>query len=246
MLSKLLKALRKGRKPTISDLAMRIRKERLTYLTPAKLHNMESCVERITCEKIPGDFLECGIALGGSAILLATRALADEHCSRRFHGYDVFGMIPPPGERDDDKSHERYEVISSGSSRGIGGKGEYYGYMEDLYDRVVQSFASYDLSVDGERIHLTRGLFEESLRAAPSGQIALAHIDCDWFDPVYHCLSVIYPSLSRGGFLIIDDYNDYGGCQKAVDRFVEESGDLEITVNQPNLVIRRRQADFDL
>jgi asparagine synthase (glutamine-hydrolysing) len=240
MLSKFLKALKKGKKPSISDLAMRIRKERLTYLTQGKLHNMEACIENVISGNIPGDFVECGIALGGSGILLATRARADENCTRQFHGYDVFGMIPPPGERDDEKSHERYEVISSGSSKGIGGEGEYYGYMDDLYDRVVQAFASYDLAVDGEHVHLTRGLFEDALKSSPSEQIALAHIDCDWFDPVYHCLSVIYPNLSRGGFLIIDDYNDYGGCQKAVDRFIAENGDLEITVTGPNLVIRRR------
>ena len=42
---------------------------------------------------VHGDFVEAGIALGGSAIVLARLMGAD----RRFHGYDVFGMDPGAG-----------------------------------------------------------------------------------------------------------------------------------------------------
>jgi hypothetical protein len=45
---------------------------------------------------ITGNFLEFGIALGGSAICLASE-IGD---GRRFLGFDVFGTIPPPSERD--------------------------------------------------------------------------------------------------------------------------------------------------
>ncbi|WP_352750147.1 hypothetical protein [Mesorhizobium sp. M0701] len=49
-------------------------------------------------EKVPGDFIEYGIALGGSAIYIASELDGDRH----FHGYDVFGMIPSPTEQDDE------------------------------------------------------------------------------------------------------------------------------------------------
>lgn len=51
----------------------------------------------------------------------------------------------------------------------------------------------------------------------PDGPIALAHIDCDWYEPVKVCLQRITPSLTYGARVIIDDYFDYGGTQKAVD-----------------------------
>lgn len=48
-------------------------------------------------------------------------------------------MIPPPGEGDDVRSHERYAEIKDGRSKGIGGE-TYYGYVDDLYARVCDSF----------------------------------------------------------------------------------------------------------
>ena len=54
--------------------------------------------------------------------------------------YDVFGMIPPPGEHDGADVHERYAKIAAGDARGVGGE-TYYGYRDDLYergDRVVR------------------------------------------------------------------------------------------------------------
>src|SRR5690606_19647485 len=103
------------------------------------------------------DFLEFGVALGGSAIIIASRLDG----ARRFHGYDVFGMIPPPGPKDDPHSHERYRVIRDGESAGIGGD-TYYGYLPNLYDCVLQAFDRFGLTVDGERIVLHRGMFQDT------------------------------------------------------------------------------------
>ena len=115
----------------LSPLARGVRQASLTYLSPAKLAALEEALDDVERDNVPGDFLEFGVALGGSAILIAAR-LDDV---RSFHGYDVFGMIPPPGERDDARSHERYTEIKEGRSHGIGGE-TYYGYVEDLYGRM--------------------------------------------------------------------------------------------------------------
>jgi asparagine synthase (glutamine-hydrolysing) len=151
--------------------------------------------------------VECGVALGGSGILLAT-LLND----RDFHGYDAFEQIPPPGRDDPTEAHERYAVIASGQSTGLG-RDTYYGYVPDLFDRVSQSFASYCVTP-----YLHKGLFEDTLN--PEWSIALAHIDCDWYDPVRLCLERITPWLSPGARLIIDDYFVYGGARKATDEYL--------------------------
>jgi asparagine synthase (glutamine-hydrolysing) len=220
--------------PDVSPLARRIKEARLTYLNDGKLAAIERALRDVTGRDVPGVFIECGIALGGSAILIASSIPAD----REFHGYDVFGMIPPPtSEHDDDKSRTRYETIRSGRSSGIGGD-TYYGYIDNLYDRVVENFTQFGLSVDGRRIALHKGPFEETLH--PEGSVAFAHVDCDWYDPVKLCLERIVPRLSPGGHLLLDDYNDYGGCRRATDEFVRDRTDLDVIATAPNFILRRR------
>jgi O-methyltransferase len=222
------------RSPGISPISRRIKDTRLTYLTDEKLVRIEKAVADISRSGVPGSFVECGVALGGSGIIIAT--LMPE--GRAFHGYDVFGMIPPPtSEKDDEKSRARYETIRSGQSRGIGGD-PYYGYVEDLYERVIGNFARFGQPVDGRRVTLYKGFFQDTLQ--PSTAIAFAHIDCDWYDPVKLCLDRIVPCLSDGAYVVLDDYNDYGGCRRAVDEFLARGPDVEVITRAPNFVFRRR------
>ena len=53
--------------------------------------------------------------------------------------YDVFGMIPRPSEKDGYDVHERYQIILKGDSQGIDGD-TYYGYLPDIYNRVIHNF----------------------------------------------------------------------------------------------------------
>lgn len=197
-------------------------RDRLTYLPVEKLRRLERAI--LETKDVPGDLVEFGVALGGSGIILAH----DSRIGRHFHGFDVFGMIPPPSsEKDDDKSKARYRVIKSGASAGIAGD-EYYGYRPDLLSDVKASFARHGVPVEGTIIQLHKGLFEETWDGASIDSIALAHIDCDWYDPVAFCLKVCSEKLSDGGLIIIDDYNDYGGCRTAVDEFLRARPDFAI------------------
>jgi O-methyltransferase len=217
----------------LSGVARRVAEARLTYLSPAKLRNLEACLRRIEADGIPGDCLEFGVALGGSAIVAATQMGAE----RSFAGYDVFGLIPPPSGRDDDRAHARYAVIASGRSDGIGGD-RYYGYESDLLAKVRNNFAAFGLEVDGRRICLVRGFFAETLPLG-GGAVAFAHIDCDWYDPVMLCLEHSYRRLSRGGFIILDDYNDYGGCRRATEEFMARHADLRAVDVAHNAVLTK-------
>lgn len=212
----------------MGEVAHRVRDEHLTYLDQPKLELLEACVREV--RRVRGDFLEMGVALGGSAIVLADQMGRGRH----FHGYDVFAMIPPPGEEDPPAVHERYRTIAEGRSEGIGGD-TYYGYLDDLYDRVVAAFARHGMTVDGERIALHRGLFEETLH--PVGPVAFAHVDCDWYEPVKLCIERVWPRLSSGGLMLFDDYNDYGGCTKAVDEFAAGDPSATLRTIQPSAVL---------
>ena len=207
-------------------LARRIRRERLTYLSYTKLRSLRDAAREV--RPVEGVVVECGVALGGSGILLATE-LAD----REFHGYDVFEQIPAPGPNDPPEAHQRYHVIASGKSKGLG-RHTYYGYMTDLSSRVADSFARYGVPVN-ERVHLHKGLFEETLK--PEWPIALAHIDCDWYEPVKLCLERIVPRLQTGARVVLDDYFDYGGCKKAVDEFLFSTKEFDIVRNRGHIVL---------
>lgn len=212
-------ALRWGAMKTMPPVVAQVYDRNLTYLRARKMRNIVWALKEIDRKGVEGDIYEFGMALGGSAIVMAS--LMD---NRQFHGFDLFGMIPPPSDRDSADTHARYEVIAAGKSAGINGD-TYYGYEDSLYDKVVGNFAGFDLAVDGRRITLYQGLFEDTLDLAPDARIALAHVDCDWFDPVRFCLNRIAPHMVLGGLIIVDDYNDYEGCQRATDAFLEQNKD---------------------
>ena len=215
----------------LSPVAREVLERNLTYLAPRKLLRIERCLADLDRDGVPGCLVELGVALGGSAIVIASHA-----GDRPFHGYDVFGMIPPPGPKDPPDVHERYRTIASGESRGIGGE-TYYGYRDDLYEEVVAAFAAHGLEIDGRARSLHRGLFEDTLTL--DEPVALAHIDCDWYEPVMLCLERLYPLLSTGGYLIADDYFDWEGARRACDEFLAEHPDLERVVERGHLIVRR-------
>lgn len=220
---------------TLSSMARRVKNGKLTYLSPERLRNIERYLGEIQAMAVPGLCVETGVALGGSGILIASLM----EPARTFRGYDVFGMIPPPSQKDDEKSRARYAKIASGEAKGIGGTG-YYGYERDLYAKVAQSFSEFGQPVDGRRISLHRGLFEDTLQFEPGAKVAFAHIDCDWYEPVRLCLNRLYVVWSIGGYFVIDDYNDYGGCHRAVDEFLAQHDDVRIISFSSNLVLQRR------
>lgn len=200
-----------GKDPVIAA----IRKEKLTYLDYDAMVDIKEAVHNTEASEIPGFLLEAGCALGGSAILMAKA----KQTSRALRVYDVFGMIPPPSERDDQDVHERFEKISKGESQGIGGD-TYYGYEENLRDKVAENFSRHAVPPEEHAVELVQGLFEDTM--VIDTPVALAHIDCDWYDSVWTCLERIVPHLSQGGRLIIDDYEAWSGCRKAVDDFFQD------------------------
>src|SRR3546814_21189761 len=99
--------------------------EGLTYLSASKFRRSAAALRDVQC--VPRDFVEFGGALGGSAIVIAHQTNGG-----RFHGYDVFAMIPEPSsEKDDEKSRRRYQAIKSGASQGIKGA-TYYGSRTEI------------------------------------------------------------------------------------------------------------------
>lgn len=112
---------------------------------------------------------------------------------------------------------------------------KYYGYEKDLYNKVKNSFISF--GVDLTNIQLIKSYYEDTLKI--NDKVALAHIDCDWYDSVMISLERIAPYLTVGGVLIINDYYCYSGCKKAVyDYFYDKKVDFNF-VHRERLVIEK-------
>lgn len=211
----------------------RVLKDKLTYLEPSALIDLYKSVNELKRGKRDGIIIEAGCALGGSALVIAS----SKERTRSFYIYDVFGMIPPPSKQDGDDTHERYKIIVSGESKGCGGNG-YYGYEDDLLEKVEQTFYDHGLPTNENNIYLIRGLFENTLFV--NKPVALAHIDCDWYESMMICLQRIEPHLVKGGVLIIDDYYTWAGCRKAVDAYFANKKDGFKFYNKSRLHIIRK------
>lgn len=195
------------------QLIRSVKNDRLTYLSLLRLIRIHQSVRQIEDKKLPGIFVEAGCALGGSAIVIANSKAKN----RPLEIYDVFDQIPPPTAEDPPEVHERYKTIASGQSKGIGSD-RYYGYQKGLEAKVHDNLSAFGFPPDLHSISTHVGLVQEQLNGI--NPVAFAHIDVDWHAPVSHCLENLFPRLMVGGSIILDDYNDWGGCKKATDAFL--------------------------
>jgi len=177
-----------------------------TWLPPARLKMLERHVKYIERRQIPGDVVECGVAAGGSAALLG-KTLDRCRSSRTLYLFDTFEGLPPPTIDDPD-----YDEA-------IGWTGQCRGTLEQ-----VQALFS-TLSVPEGRVRYVPGLFQDTLPTAPVRTVALAHLDGDWYESTRTCLTLLWPRLSIGGIIQLDDYGRWKGCRRAVDEFLAERSD---------------------
>ena len=169
-------------------------------------------------ENIPGDFIECGVAGGGSTVLLATVIKHFSSVPRRIIACDTFEGMPVPDV------HGR-DTIESGK----GGSAEDSNWATGTCAGslvAVRNLADHF----GVEVTFVPGLFQDTLPhllASEEGgvtNIAMAHLDCDWYESTASCLYHVYPKLSQGAILQIDDYHYWDGCQQAVKEHFANNG----------------------
>lgn len=218
--------------PQEYEVIQQVREKKITYCGYPKLENICKAIKHIQSKEVTGIYIECGCALGGSAIVIAQMKPKSDY----FHIYDVFSMIPAPSERDGIDAHNRYADIVSGASKGIGDN-KYYGYIHNLKDIVIKNIEDFGLNLKSDNINLVEGLFEETLKI--KDPVAFAHIDCDWYDSVQICIDRIIPNMSRGAAIVFDDYSSYSGCKKAVDNLLE-TGNFEVFICDRSIVLIKK------
>ncbi len=89
-------------------------------------------------------------------------------------------------------------------------------------DEVKSCFARYGLLDD--QVVFLQGFFADTLPTAPLKEAAVIRLDGDTYESTRDALTLLYPKLSAGGFCIIDDYNAYPDCKRAVEEYRQARG----------------------
>jgi O-methyltransferase len=176
-----------------------------------RLDHLQWCVEQVLGAGTPGDLMETGVWRGGACILMRAVLAAAGDRERLVWAADSFAGLPrPDGRYPEDASDEHWKRNN---------------ILAVPLEEVKAAFARYGL-LDGQ-VRFLPGWFHESLPAAPVQSLALLRLDGDMYGSTMDALVHLYPRLSAGGFLIVDDYGAVPGCRKAVDDYRRAHGVLE-------------------
>jgi O-methyltransferase len=188
-----------------------------TMTAPDKLFGLILATRHVARHGIPGDIVECGVWRGGSMHAAARALAAEDDISRDIHLFDTYEGMPPPTDRD--LLHDGTPAAELLATRSRDHSVWAVATLED----VQEGFA--DVPYPRDRIHFHKGLVEETIPDQAPEQIAILRLDTDWYESTRHELEHLYPRLSPGGVLVIDDYGWWKGAREAVHEFLDESGE---------------------
>lgn len=190
----------------------------LTLTTTDRVIALCEAVRHVVRAGVPGALVECGVWRGGSSLAMVRTLLDLGVTDRDVFMFDTFERMPEPGPED---------VDLQGTSAAT-----YHRILEEGgdYDRATYDYLPYGevqavLSGTGyppEHLHFVRGLVEDTLPEHAPERAALVRLDTDYYRSTRHELEHLYPRLSTGGVLLIDDYGHWLGCRQAVDEYLAQ------------------------
>jgi hypothetical protein len=192
---------------------------RFTMTSVERMYALYKAIEYIETARIPGAIVECGVWRGGS-IMIALATLASlGKTDREIYLFDTFEGLPrPDNDKDVDILGNRAIHGWLPHSRGNEQSNWAYASLDDVRRNVALT------GYPNERIHFIKGMVEYSIPADAPDHIALCRLDTDWYASTRHEMIHLYPRLSGGGVLILDDYGHFRGARDAVDEYLSETG----------------------
>jgi O-methyltransferase len=189
-------------------------------LTPVEaMYTMYDAAAHVAKANIPGDVAECGVWKGGSSMIVALALLEHGAGDRRIFLYDTFEGTPQMETRDTNVGNGPFQLMMQITSLMRGGSsGIFYAPLEEV--RANMQLTGYP----ADRVVLVKGMVENTLPAQAPQHISLLHLDSDLYRSTYHELTHLFPRLSVGGVLIIDDYGTWKGSREATDQYFKENG----------------------
>lgn len=189
-----------------------------TMTTVARIEAVCSATEYIVRNKIPGAFVESGVWKGGSSMAAALTLIKNGVSDREIYLFDTFEGMPPPGEEDaligSDNASIRAWWQAENDRLSRDGDDPWLRASVDLV-RANMRKTGYDL----DHVHLVPGMVEDTVPESAPDQIAFLRLDTDYYSSTKVELETMFPRLSPGSIMIVDDYGFTEGTRKAVDEY---------------------------
>ena len=185
-----------------------------------RMHALLNSFKYIVKNKIKGDFVECGVWKGGNLILLQNLIEKYSINKRKIYAYDTFSGMSEFGKNDyTNNSIHAYDLLKRDKNALC------YSSLEDVKNNY------YSNTKFNRNLITIVGKVEDTLKKNVPKKISILRLDTDYYSSTKIELEVLYPLLSKGGILIIDDYGYWKGCRKAVDEFFYKKNPFLIHVD---------------
>lgn len=189
-----------------------------TMTSVDRMYATWQAVQHVHRRGVPGDLVECGVWRGGSAMLMAL-TLMELGSEREIYLYDTFGGMTAPTERDADMNGR--SVLE-----------HYWPAMDrnhPLTCYASRAEVETNMARTGfEHVRYVEGPIEQTIPKTRPTEIAVLRLDTDWYESTRHELEHLWPLLSTGGVLIVDDYGHWAGARQAVDEFFANRHDAPL------------------
>jgi O-methyltransferase len=179
-----------------------------TMIGLKRLSNLRECVRTVIEDRVSGDLIETGVWRGGACIFMRGALLAYGDETRCVWVADSFQGLPKPNA-------EKYAADSGDTHWTDNDK------LGVSLEQVRSNFARYGLL--DERVKFLKGWFSETLPTAPIEQISILRLDGDMYESTMDAIGSLYPKLSIGGFVIVDDYQ-IPACRSAIHDYRTAQG----------------------
>ena len=192
-----------------------------TMTSIERMYGLYLAVRHVVENDGPGDIVECGVWMGGSTMGAAMTLDLMGDTRRQLNLYDTFEGMTAPTDMDVDHTGAHAKDFLDPDEK-IDGASNVWAYAS--LEMVRQNLDRTGFPPD--RFHLVKGKVEETIPADMPAVISLLRLDTDWYESTAHELKYLYPVLSSGGVLIIDDYGHWRGSREATDEYFTEHGGI--------------------
>lgn len=175
-----------------------------TMVGHRRLDNVQACIEDVLKNNVKGDFIETGAWRGGMTIFM--RAMLKDHgvTDRNVWVADSFEGLPVPEMKGDGWDLSEVQMLKVS------------------IEQVKVNFMKFGLLDD--QVKFLKGWFCDTLPNAPIQNLAILRLDGDMYSSTMDALKNLYPKVSKGGYVIVDDYYSWPSCRQAVTDYLDMHG----------------------
>ena len=190
-----------------------------TMTSHERVFSLIEAVRYVAGAGIPGSFVECGVWRGGSMMAAALTLRERSNTDRELYLFDTFEGMSAPSEHDVAIDGKSAAALLQAPRSTAADSAWCYATLPDVQAALERT------GYPEGRIHYVQGRVEDTLPERAPRPIALLRLDTDWYESTRHELEHLWPLLSPGGVLIVDDYGHWDGARRAVDEYFDSSAE---------------------